>query len=200
REDHYETILSETLLFEERKRKAAEAGKTYKVFVKPTNGERRFGHVSIEAWMQPDASQDVDWFKTPRSHTVITLDLEDLKPTAAFLDAREKVLGGRVHWVHDLKQIRYRRTVWVDDRISLAPEGDAPLRLEGLVHLPGMVSAGKTTLAKLIIAHCIRLGWDVRITLIVGDSHTAIETAHQVNSWFYDDPAGDDVAAVPILG
>lgn len=199
REDRYEMILSTTLPFEQRKRKYAEVGETYSVRVKASNGELRFGHVEIDASMQPDDLQDV-WFDSPRAHTAITLDLKALLPTAQVLDEREKELGRRVHWVHDLKQIRYRRASVIDGHITLEPEGEQPLHLEGAVHLPGMVSAGKTTLAKLIIAHAIREGWDVRITLVVGDSHTAIETAHQVNSWFYDDPAGDDVVAVPILG
>lgn len=199
REDAYETILSATLPFEQRKQKYAEVGKGYSLRIKTAQQEMRFGEVKIEAPMQPD-EQDIPWFDAPRPHHVITLTIDDLKPTAQFLDEREKQIGGRIHWCHDLKQIRYRRAITIEGHITLEPEGTQPLHLEGTIHLPGMVSAGKTTLAKLIVAHCIRLGWDVRITLVVGDSHTAIETAHQVNSWFYDDPAGDDVAAVPILG
>lgn len=201
REERYGTILSDTLPFEERNRQYARAGKTYSLRVKASKRETQFGHVTITPSMEPDiGSHDALWFEAPRAHQPISLRLNDLMPTAQFLDVREKQLGGHEHWVHDLKQIRYCHAVWDDEHVTLTEPNTSPLHLERSVHLPGMVSAGKTTLAKLIIAHCIRQDLDIRITMVVGDSHTAIETAHQVNGWFYDDPAGDDVVAVPILG
>lgn len=196
REERYEAILTEQLPFAKRPQRKTAVGETYRVHIKTADGIRS-GRVKITPKMQAGISE---WFDGPRPHTTITLAIQGLVPTVQFLDEYERRTGGREHWVRDLNQIRFRKTVIIDGKISLEPENTHPLHLEGAVHLPGMVSAGKTTLAKLIIAHCIRLNLDVRITLVVGDSQTALSIAHQVNSWFYDDPAGDEVIAVPILG
>lgn len=200
RERRYEAILLSTLSFEQRNRHETVAGETYKVRARGLDGHTHRGRVTITEDMTVDAATGHEWFDGPRPRTVISLTLDELEPTAKYLDEREHQLGEREHWVRDLRQIRFRKAVWVDGHVSLEPENAHSLHLRGMVHLPGMVSAGKTTLAKLLIAHCLRMDLDIRITLVVGDSHTAIETAHQVNSWFHDDPNGADVAAVPLLG
>ncbi|MCC7206027.1 MAG: hypothetical protein IT323_01890 [Anaerolineae bacterium] len=214
REQRYEDILKGRLPFAKRDVRSVKANETYRVRVSQRQsdggavrpgffeGNRRSGTVRITEDLQRPANEGIPWFAGPRPRTVIRVMLEDLKPTADFLDEREQCLGGQAHWARDLSAIRFRRTLPADDsgRYALDPDENPVLELKGAVHLPAMVSAGKTTLAKLIIAHSIKLDWDVRITFVVGDSHTAIETAHQVNRWFYDDPAGDDVVAVPILG
>lgn len=198
REARYEKILTEPLPYENRTRHYVKANETYKVRAQSANGEKLRGTIQITPSMLSESEET--WFDAPRPRTVIEITMQELMPTAQFLDEHEQRSGGRVHWVHDLKQIRFRKAFVDNGKLNLHPENDHPLRLEGAVHLPGTVSAGKTTLAKLIIAHCIRQHLDIRITLIVGDSHTAIQIAHQVNSWFYDDPSQDDVIAVPILG
>lgn len=200
REERYTAILSETLPYRFRTRREVSVGKIYRVRVKDLDGKPRGGWVTIDESLRPEARGDVPWFVGRRPRTVFSARLSDLLPTAHFLDERERQLSERAHWVRDLQQIRYRKATFSDDQFTLGPENESPLHLEGMVHLPGMVSSGKTTLAKLIIAYCVQNGWDIRITMVVGDSHTAIEIAHQVNSWFYDDPAGGDVVAVPLLG
>lgn len=206
REAKYDTILNDTLRPEERIRRETIPGKTYRVIVRTENGVR-IGHIRIRDDLVPTQAGEQKWFKTNRPRTVIKLRLRDLLPTAEFLDQREQQMGGRVHWVDDLKNIRFRRAIIRDGEVAaLQAEETAEmenvegLTIEGMMHLPGMVSTGKTTLAKLIIAHCLRLNLDVRITFVVGDSQTAISTAHQINSWFHNDPAGDDVSAVPLMG
>lgn len=201
RENRYEAALTDKLPYKERTRRHASAGTNYAIRAQTLDGNRRNGYVKLDDNLPAQSAQPQPWFTAQRPRRVVSIALDELLPTAQFLDAREQELGGRVHWVRDLGHIRYRHAVRsADGHFSLAPENTHPLHLERVTHLPGMVSAGKTTLAKLIAAHCLRLSADVRITLVVGDSHTAIETAHQINSWFYDNPAGDDVAAVPILG
>jgi hypothetical protein len=205
REAAYEAILNGVLPFERRARRDAEVGKVYRVIVKTESGVR-IGRARITEDMQPPTVQPI-WFDKPRPRTVIHLRLHDLLPAAQYLDTLEAKRRARVHWVDDLHKIRLRRTLIRDGKVA-ALTGDETankdtgegLRLEGMTHLPGMVSAGKTTLAKLIIAHCLLNDWDVRITFVVGDSQTAIATADQINSWFCNDPAGDEVWAVPLMG
>lgn len=74
------------------------------------------------------------------------------------------------------------------------------LEIDGFFHLAGMVSSGKTTLAKLIIAHAILNGWDFRVTLLTGDTNSAIQIANEFNRWFRDSPEMDDPVAVPLFG
>jgi hypothetical protein len=200
REAKYEAMLAERLPYHERPVRETTVNETYKVHVKAADGQMKYGQVTVTDAMQQSAGAQHQWFDSPRPRTVITVSMNDLLPTAEFLDNSEARSGGHPHWVHDLRQIRFRRLVTADGAKILETENTQSLQLEGAIHLPGMVSAGKTTLAKLIVAHCIRLKLDARITLVVGDSHTAIETAHQVNNWFCDDPNGEAVVAVPILG
>ncbi|MDX2162940.1 MAG: hypothetical protein SF162_16610 [bacterium] len=209
----YNTILSSTLAFATRERRFTQPDKPYRVTVRTPDGVR-VGRVRMTAEIHAKAEQKPPiWFDAPRKRKVIHVTLRDLLPTAEWLDQRERVLkkngwNGREHWVHDLGQIRFRPVNIQDERMTLLAEetveseGSQGLRIEGMTHLPGMVSAGKTTLAKLIIAHCLRLPeyTGVRITFVVGDSQTAIATAHQINTWFYDDPNGDEVKAVPVMG
>jgi hypothetical protein len=195
----FEAVLSTTLPYKKRKVRITEAGNSYRLRFKTCEGRMEYGSVNIsEAMMQHDENHL--WFDGRHRGRVLDILIQDLRPIAEFLDEREVELGGNTHWLHDWKQIRYRKAVYHDGKLSLEPENAHSLRLEGAVHLPGMVSAGKTTLAKLLIAYCIRNEIDIRIALVVGDTHSAIEIAHQVNSWFFDNPAGDDVVAVPILG
>lgn len=198
--EYYERILTEQLPFEKRNRRYTEAEKTYKVLIKAADGEAHVGWVTITAQMQQLADQDAAWFDTKPARVALNISMSDLLPTAQFLDDYERRTGGRVHWEHDLYQIRFRRINHTESGMSLDEENAHPLILDGAIHLPGTVSAGKTTLAKLVIAHCIRLGWDVRITLVVGDTNSAIEIAHQVNSWFCESPEDEAVVAVPLLG
>lgn len=203
REQAYEAILTGVLPFERRVRRQAQDGTTYRVGVKTADG-LRFGRVRVTDALKPQPAPP-HWFSEQRPRTVLHLRLSDLLPTAKYLDHLDEQRGKKARWVKDLCGIRLRRTVIEAGRITglLAEEtvaaGDG-LPLAGMVHLPGMVSAGKTTLAKLIIAHCLLNKLDVRITFVVGDSQTAIATAHQINRWFHDDPAGDAVSAVPLLG
>lgn len=205
REAEYEAILSNVLPFEQRGRHETQVGKSYRVVVK-AKGKVQVGHVSITEETKAQPVPPV-WFDRPRPRTIVHLRLHELMPTAEYLDSVEQQCGARIHWVNDLRKIRLRLTVMQDGNVvALTSDETADmdwgegLSLEGMTHLPGMVSAGKTTLAKLLIAHCLLNDLDVRITFVVGDSQTAISTAHQINNWFYDDPAGDSVVAVPLMG
>lgn len=200
RTQRYDELLKAFLPFEKRKRRYTQAGNRYKVRVKDADGKPQTGIVTITEAMQQMMPANRRWFENAYPRTVLTITLEELMSTAAFLDDYERKHGEGVHWVHDLKQIRFRKVTIIDGKIRLEEQYNLPLAIQGEVHLPGLVSAGKTTLAKLIIAHVIRHCIDMRIALVVGDSSTAIEIADQVNSWFLNDPAGDEVCAIPLLG
>jgi len=200
RVERYEMMLTEQLPFEQRTRRYTKDDQTYKVRVKAMDGEYHVGRVKITEEMQQLLDKDVVWLEPKPDRNALTISLDDLLPTAQFLDAYERRVGERIHWEHDLRQIRFQRINRADDRISLDDVNTSPLVLDGAVHLPGMVSAGKTTLAKLIIAHCIRLGLNTRITLVVGDTNSAVEIAHQFNSWFCESLDDEVAAAVPLLG
>ncbi|MDX1993581.1 MAG: hypothetical protein SF029_14430 [bacterium] len=202
RSAYYEAILTEQLPFEKRPQRYPKANEVYRVRTRGEDGETHTGRVKVTPQMirMVEANTHTTWFEGKPARTVLNISLPDLLPTAQFLDDCERRLGGRIHWVRDLHQLRLRRVSRLHGEMHLGEVNADALILNGAVHLPGMVSAGKTTLAKLIIAHCLRLELDTRITLVVGDTNSAIEIAHQVNSWFCESPADDAVVAVPLLG
>jgi hypothetical protein len=138
-------------------------------------------------------------FGAVRPRQPFRVRFSDLKKTAKFLDKREKELGNRVHWVTDLAKTQYGRVdgIGAQAQIILSDE----IEIDGFFHMAGIVSSGKTTLAILICAYIILDKLDIRITFVVGDTNSAVQLAHRLNTWFCNDPADDELpVAVPILG
>ena len=71
------------------------------------------------------------------------------------------------------------------------------LIIDGMMHVAGMVGAGKSTLAELLAMYGAERG-DWHTTLIVGDTLTAIELAARINNTL-DAPQNEPVA-IPLLG
>lgn len=199
RREHYLTILATELLFHKRKRTFPQA-QGYEVTVRTEGGLVRGTVRLTKEMVEQQKELPAHWLGDPRLRKPIKVDLVELQGTALFLDEREQALGARIHWVNDLGNIRICRVHREAEQVTLGAENLESLVLDGAVHLPGIVSAGKTTLAKLIIAHFLRQKSALRFTLVVGDTNTALQTAHQFNEWFCGDSNGEDVVAVPLSG
>ncbi len=141
-----------------------------------------------------------DWITEGRERAPFTIRFSDLRETAEFLDQKERELGNEnPRWVSDFARIRFRRVENTNGRTTLMPSD--MLDIDGFFHMAGIVSSGKTTLAVLIAAYIIRQeGDNRRITFVVGDTSTAIQLVHRLNTWFCSDPATDTPVAVPVLG
>lgn len=103
----------------------------------------------------------------------ITIRLEDLQSTAAWMDAIATP-GGPVaersweEWIRD-----------VMDLLAVTSSGLEPLSsltLDGLLHLVGIVGVGKTTLYSILTVHLVRLGYKVGI--VHGEVATIMSDLH----------------------
>ena len=180
--------LTETLFFKHYSADYAAAGEY--VFSARADHNTKTFNVTLTKEHAPNATKTPDWFTQPHDRRPIRVSWAALEDTAEQLEK----LGG-VPWVKRLQDIDYRD----------AESGEKPteLTLEGMTHLAGMVSSGKSTLAQLLTAqliHAHKVNKEPmrRITLIVGDTASAIELADRFNAWFCE--AGDEPVAVPLIG
>lgn len=146
------------------------------------------------------------WFKQVKDKSsAITIDWEDLKAEAEFLDRREEILREKYNlpstakgnWVKRFEKLNYHRVLsdnLVENQIA------QKLVIDGFTHIAGMVASGKSTLSMLLASYIIRNLPDNRITIVVGDTQSAIKIANQINWWFCDDVENDEPVAVSILG
>jgi hypothetical protein len=117
-------------------------------------------------------------------HTPLAIRWEEIVATAAWMDA------------HDPEPDRTWRACVERMRLRLLASGEsrepAPhhLILDGLFHLVGMVSSGKTTLMDVVAVWAARQG--LRVTLVVGDVIAAV-----TRTTFFQRLG---LSAVPILG
>jgi hypothetical protein len=134
-----------------------------------------------------------------RQKQVPVIEYAHLLATAQELDtyeARPEVnLRPRTEWEKLVHETIHYRLFRQDGK--LGPLNADPLVLQGHVHLPGMVGAGKSLTAKLIaVRGALHGGW--RTTLVVGDVLTAIQLADYFNQVLVG-KSGLPVA-VPLLG
>ncbi|RDI23044.1 hypothetical protein [Lentzea flaviverrucosa] len=126
---------------------------------------------------------------TTTNGSPVDIPLCELATVARWMDEKEEELGlGSGSWVKRLAALRLdRRTPGGDDF-----RAHDVLRLDRLLHLVGMVGAGKSTLMTLVAVWAVRQG--MHITLVVGD------VAEQLRlTTLFRDLLGEHTAA-PILG
>ncbi|MFE3873038.1 hypothetical protein ACFXPX_01410 [Kitasatospora sp. NPDC059146] len=120
----------------------------------------------------------------------IDVPLAELMVTAQWMDQQER---GRTqkHWEDRLKSLRLdtRRS----DTVRFEPA--TVLRLDHIVHLIGMVGAGKSTLMVLIAVWAALRG--LRTTLVVGDVAEQLALTAQFRELFHARP---DLDAAPVMG
>ncbi|MFG3110682.1 pPIWI_RE_Z domain-containing protein [Streptomyces tendae] len=103
----------------------------------------------------------------PGDGTSLTVTRGDLVATARWMDAteRENEVESPGHWEDRLTELHILPRD--ADGLGFSAEGD--LRLDGLLHLAGMVGAGKSTLMTLLAVWAARRTPRLRTTLVVGD-------------------------------
>ncbi len=199
----YENCLSATLNYRERERKKVEAG-TYYQFESATKDEPVRLQVKFTQ-SQVGTNYPLTWFNGVQARTPVTINIADLETEARFLDSREEILAqqynwsdaDRGNWVRRFNRLNYHKVL--QDNIVEEQQAQT-LTIDGFTHVAGMVASGKSTLSLLLASHVVRNLTDRRITLVVGDTQSAIKIANQINWWFCDDPENDDPVAVAILG
>ncbi len=133
----------------------------------------------------------------PRQKKRVCITYADLLRVAKELDDLEEKsdIIPRTQWVTLVKDVIHYRLFQANGQ--LGPANNDPLELCGHVHLPGMVGAGKSTMAKLIAIYGALYGnW--RTTIVVSDVMTAINLADSLNRLLLK--KGEQPIAVPLLG
>jgi len=198
RESVYEECLSEGLPYKERNMRYTEEGR-YEFVAYTSANIPHSVTVDLSSEDVTSAQVNVPWFNLPRPRHSLEVCVSDLSEVAAYLDLRD----GSKNWTERHKKIRYRA---LDAQGVLGDVNGQPIRLDGMSHIVGMVGAYKSTLMTLLAAYVI---WqhrvrgepqERRITLVVGDTLTAIQLANQFNQWFCDNPELDTPVAVPLMG
>ncbi|MEG4029889.1 MULTISPECIES: pPIWI_RE_Z domain-containing protein [unclassified Microcoleus] len=198
-----ESCLTATLNYRRRERDRVQAG-TYYQFESETKEETVRLQVKFTQ-AQVGTTYPLPWFNGVRERSPVAVNLADLEAEAIFLDNREEALAQQYSWQNTAKGNWVKRFNKLNYHKVLAgniveQEPAHTLNIDGFTHVPGMVAAGKSTLSLLLSSDVIRNHPKRRITIVVGDTQSAIKIANQINWWFCDDPETDDPVAVPILG
>ena len=200
REKYYQQALSEPLPFKEYDYNKPQSGEAF--HFKGSHG--RDISISFEKDLLKAAKNgDNDLSRLPEVSTderrPIKLTFGELGEFAGWVEKREEVIGDNARkWSTVIGNlIRYRPVQVQGLTHSLGTPNEKPLEIEGLMHIAGMVGSGKTTLANLLAMYGVKRGqW--RTTLVVGDTHSAIERADYFNRIFGSDASHP--AAVVLMG
>ncbi|MBX5459122.1 MAG: hypothetical protein IRZ31_19690, partial [Thermogemmatispora sp.] len=178
----YQQLCRQPLPHRERKLRLAPAGRYL-----CRSGRRRTTVI-----IPPDLALPSSWppgHRLPerRQHEALAIPWAELLETAEWLDEQEAL--------HQLAPRQWRRAL---ERIQLylAPDENSEfqaadvLRLEGALHMVGMVGTGKTTLMDVLAVWAARRG--KRITLVVGDVTSLLERVQYFRSL--------GLSASPVLG
>ncbi len=199
----YERCLIATLSYRKRGRKQVKTREYYQ-FESQTKEETVKLQVNFTQ-AQVGTSYPLPWFNGIQERLPVAVNLADLEAEAIFLDNREEVLARQYswsnttkgNWVKRFNKLNYHKVFpgnIVEQQLAQT------LNIDGFTHVAGMVASGKSTLSLLLASSVIKNHPNLRITIVVGDTQSAIKIANQVNWWFCDDPETDDPVAVPILG
>lgn len=136
-------------------------------------------------------------FAEGKEREPIHISIDELQSVAEEMDKRLNKLGQSPQWVDRLHTYIHHHPIEVG-QIADHPSG---VSLEGIQHIVGMVGSGKSTLMKLIAGYFILQNPEKRLTLVVGDTMTALSIANELNQIFVgSDPQNGTPVAVTLIG
>ncbi len=152
---------------------------------------RRLVSVTLPPTLRPERVPGHDLTAgRPGDGKPLTITRDDLIETARWMDAEEhdRQVDTPGHWEHRLSQLHFATR----DTAGTGFTERRELRLDGLLHMAGMVGAGKSTLMILVAVWAARRPTPLRTTLVVGD------VAEQLRISTLLSEIG--IPAVPVLG
>ncbi|MBE3558170.1 MAG: hypothetical protein IMW89_02970 [Ktedonobacteraceae bacterium] len=183
----YDAILESTLPFAQRTIRPATAESFY--FDAITRKGKQLIQVEIPEDVAELAATSIPWFTRPRNRMGLCYSYNDLRNIAVEIEqlrqqrGLQSALGSRESWVDIVDNLIGYRAIATDG--SLSERNTVPLRLDGYAYVVGAVAAGKSTIAKLILADAVlHPEKDLRITLVVSDTMSALNLADDFNSLF----------------
>ena len=159
--------------------------------------------VEISEEVAEIATTNIPWFTQPRNRISLSYAHSDFRTIASEIDqlrlqrGLQTALGSQKSWVELVDHLLRYRAILPDG--SLADKNCVPLQIDGHAYVVGAVAAGKSTVAKLILADAaLHPEKDLRITLVVSDTMSALNLADELNTLFCT--WGERPVAVPLIG
>jgi hypothetical protein len=197
----YDAVLENNLPFAPRTITPAIADTFY--FDAITKQGKRVVQIEIPEEVADMAEVTIPWFTQARSRTSWSYSQNDFLSIARAIEQLRQqrglptALGSQTSWVELVDKVIGYRAILADGK--LADKNKVPLQLDGHAYVVGAVAAGKSTIAKLILADAaLHPEKNLRITLIVGDTMSALNLADEFNSLFC--AWGENPVAVPLIG
>jgi hypothetical protein len=197
----YDDVLNSVLPFAQRTITPASAATFY--FDAITRQGKQVVQVEIPEDAAELAVTSIPWFTQPRPRAALSYSYNDFRNIAVEIEQLRQqrglpeALGSRTNWVDLIDNLVGYRALAPDD--SLADKNTVPLRLDGHAYVVGAVASGKSTIAKLILADAaLHPEKDLRVTLVVGDTMSALNLADDFNNLFCQQ--GENPVAVPLIG
>lgn len=198
----YDTVLQSILPFAPRSIEPAKKREEPYYFDALTGKDKQPVAVNIDQEIADLAAIRLPWFSQPRQCQSLEYSHDNFREIAQGIeDMRQQrqlegALGSKRNWVELVEMVGYRAILPGE---KLAARNTLPLRLEGHTYVVGAVAAGKSTIAKLIMADAaLHPEKDLRVTLVVSDTMSALNLAHEFNTLFCKD--GELPVAVPLVG
>lgn len=222
RENAFRLCLTQNLPFKSKSLPVAQADIVYKFSAQQRGISTKDVYINFSTEQLADVVQTINWFPSyTKNREPITVSFADLQVVADYYDEVEKTQKSKRSITKKKAEARHHKT-WknrLDEIEYFSVTAEKSLKrsdqivFDGLVNLVGMVASGKTTYAILLAGYmvlrsrCFELfphlppeSSPKRITLIVGDTMTAIRLTDQLNQFFCTDPEIDTPVAVPLLG
>ncbi|GHO96301.1 hypothetical protein KSF_063490 [Reticulibacter mediterranei] len=197
----YDTVLDSILPFVQRTIKPATAAPF--LFDAITRQGKQVVQVDIPEEIAERAATSIPWFIQPRPRSALSYSYDDLHAIAAEIDllrqqrGLQSALGSQTSWADLVEKLIGYRAMQSDG--SLSHKNAVPLELDGHAYVVGAVGAGKSTIAKLLLADtALHPEKDLRITIVVGDTMSALNLADDFNSFFCQ--RGENPVAAPLIG
>jgi hypothetical protein len=187
----YDSSLTLLLAFKKQIVKPAPLGKQISFITDTPKGKNSFSLTLPESFAPAIKQQSKLTMGSIRERQPWSVGYYELKEAAVTLDRNQE----KPNWVKRTERFLHYRAVQPDGELTGINE--RPLEFNGMMHLVGMVGSGKSTLMSLLAAHAVlKTSW--RITLIVGDTMTALRMADQFNRLLGKDK--EQPVAVALLG
>lgn len=200
----YDEVLESILPFAPRKIKSAKEERYF--FDAITGKGKQVVTVDIDKDCAGMATMSIPWFSQPsqpRQRKPFEYSHDDFRDIACDIEHLRQqrglptALGSQRSWVDLVEDVLGYRAILPDG--SLSERNKVPLRIDGHAYVVGAVAAGKSTIAKLILADAaLHPEKDRRITLVVADTMSAFTLADELNALFCKH--GEQPVAVPLIG
>ena len=188
----YDEVFSASVPFKKEKRNFASEGKYAFSINRDYKGELIFSEQAIKEARKIKTSS----LGKRQTRSTMQYSFARLRELAQELDVIEQSFGLKRpnKWLDRIDRMVRFRARQADGQLSIA--NTAPLNIEGMTHIAGMVGSGKSTIATLVAYDIAYHQKGRRVTLVVAD----VAEAMRLTEYFNSLSVMEQPVAVPLLG